>query len=584
MNSNKIHPDSGAAPNSSALCLLRIPFSFTQDKLFNTQEFIDEAERRGHKLTLDSLQALYVHEILVPLFRVDDESIESRCISVSSNEGQNSRGQAFLAAKSGRLVDSASEIFSSKWPFSKPVDESQPHWWNGFLYSSWQLLDLNAALRLEKEFALFGKLRGTEAAWSRKCRDRTIALSALSSHFLPEILGTTTLSMGSDYESLWTFTQEVTIEELLLVSGFEKASLKVEAESLLFDARFRDPMKDWWPIFRHCNGAGWAKTQGITRDCIWQRVGAEILLRAHEDLAANQLIEALPDLDGVRSREALHDRVTPRETNTNPLEYELAANGLNLFPRVLLLLEGVTETIHISALLDEFGLHRSDRVRIQNCRSAEINPHLISRYAITPRLGPKYGDIQTVATPTALVIAMDPEGRWSTEQKRGAERANLQKAIKEDVEWQFQEISGEREGQGDQTIRQEDLDFLVTIFVWGEDKYELANFTDVELLGALTALAGEQLIPNVGSPMWDANVLSALEIARAKHLDVGKVFEKLGLVETKKRFAELLLPSVKRKLASELESRNLATPVIVLIQKVRELCALLTGGNYALRD
>lgn len=46
----------------------------------------------------------------------------------------------------------------------------------------------------------------------------------------------------------------------------------------------------------------------------------------------------------------------------------------------------------------------------------------------------------TESHPTRLVIAMDPESRWSDEVKRFQERATLQKAIREEVETQGGQI------------------------------------------------------------------------------------------------------------------------------------------------
>jgi regulatory protein YycI of two-component signal transduction system YycFG len=50
------------------------------------------------------------------------------------------------------------------------------------------------------------------------------------------------------------------------------------------------------------------------------------------------------------------------------------------------------------------------------------------------------------------------------------ERRKLQAAIREEVRYQDADIS------------QDDLDILVSVHVWGDDKYELANFTDDELV------------------------------------------------------------------------------------------------------
>ncbi len=98
---------------------------------------------------------------------------------------------------------------------------------------------------------------------------------------------------------------------------------------------------------------------------------------------------------------------------------------------------------------------------------------------MTPRLGRQEADgsWRLTATPTALVIAMDPENKWATPENRANECRKLQAAIREEVVLQGGDIG------------QEELDVLVNIHVWGDQKYELANFTDDELLAALAELA-----------------------------------------------------------------------------------------------
>jgi hypothetical protein len=45
---------------------------------------------------------------------------------------------------------------------------------------------------------------------------------------------------------------------------------------------------------------------------MWRRVAAELLLRAHEDLAAAGHLAPLPDLTGSTWHAPQHDRLTPR--------------------------------------------------------------------------------------------------------------------------------------------------------------------------------------------------------------------------------------------------------------------------------
>lgn len=580
---SSILPVSGLAIDGTALALLRIPYSFTQDQLLNSKEFIDEAKQRGQVLSLIELEQLYSYRLLIPLYWISDTQREEWKIEVEETWAQNSRGRAFLAASEGKLVDCGSEKFSTARPFQLPLDQNDRHWWNGYLYSFWQLSDLEHALQRLRLVSTRGELGNFDVEWAERDRRRTLSLVAISTCFLPEIRGVMTDPIGGKFEEMWAFRHGAEVLDLLQVVAFDIGLLKTEAIWLLANADARDPMLDWWPLIRHSNSSGWNKIRGTSRDCLWQRIAAEMFLRVHEDLVHQNMLEPLPDLNHTKFRHPLHSRITPRELNAKPIEFELAANGLFPNPRVLLLIEGHTELTHISKLLEEFDLLRPNRVRIQNCQGSEINPQLISRYAITPRLGPRMDSVQLVTPPTALIIAMDPEGRWSTKQKVARERRNLQSAIREEVEWQFKALAQDEVDWKGKTILQEDLDFLVTIFIWGKDKYEIANFTDEELEWALTEFANEQAQGLTTSQTWESEVRLALKKARSQHLDIGIVFGRLKLKEGKKRFAEILMPVLLRKLATEMANDSLVTPVFQLIQKIRELDGQLSGGSYSLR-
>jgi hypothetical protein len=97
------------------------------------------------------------------------------------------------------------------------------------------------------------------------------------------------------------------------------------------------------------------------------------LLRAHEELAEAGVVAPLPDLIGKNwwtGWTALHDRVDSQRSGGKSLERALGAFGLSPHPKVLLLVEGDTEMLHLPRLLDLFGLNRPHLVRVQNCRSS----------------------------------------------------------------------------------------------------------------------------------------------------------------------------------------------------------------------
>jgi hypothetical protein len=397
------------------------------------------------------------------------------------------------------------------------------------------------------------------------------ALAALSPRFLPGVLGHVRLPSGSQEDNLWRSRRESNPLELLQLVGVDPLILRVEAERLLHVAKSRDPLANWLPLIRHASYNGWSKLKGAALDCMWMRIAAEVLLRAHESLAADAHLEPLPSLAGSDWWHPRHDRIGPLAEEADSLERALGTFGLSPHPRVMLIVEGETELNHIPRLLAEFGLSRPEQVRVQLAKGSQVNAQLLARYGITPRLGRLIRDTRLIdRTPTALVVAMDPENKFATQEKRETERRKLQDAICEEVKLQ----GG--------TISQADLDYLVEIRVWGDDKYELASFTDDELVPAIAELARQQALSGVDSPEWETRLRTELAAARGRHDDIKVPMGQCGVGENKTALAKLLRPALLAKVEVELAADAVVTPVLALVLDVRRKVALLSGPGYAL--
>lgn len=545
-----------------------MPFTFIQDDLLSTQDFIRAAQDRGYRLSLDDLRVFHSNRLMVPLYRVSDMPVEGRRINVVPNGNMNNRWQVLKAAQDGRLRDSAHEGYSSAWPYRRPSHEQGKRWWNGFLYSSWQLLDLHLIIQ-EQRGITAGRDRAVRMGLVEQRRRRVLALVALAPRYLPGILGKLSIPPGIDEEELRGFRFESDVHGLLSAVSFDPARLRDEAEDLLLHAK-RDPLHKWLPLVRHASHSAWSKLQGEPLDCLWLRIGAEVLLRAHEELAANEDLEPLPDISGATWRMPLHDRLSRTAGNAEPLEQTLGTFGLSPYPRVLMLVEGETELVHFPWLLEQFGLNRPEQVRVQRCKGSRVNPQLLARYAISPRIVGKFGGFwQLTATPTALVIAMDPENMWATTEKRDTQSTAIKEAIREEVELQGGEIGNT------------ELDFLVNIHVWHDDlEYELANFTDDELLSAITSITTGSHAEHVEPDAWQEEIRQKLQVARRLH---GKIDSVIGPLRIRKPvLAKTLWPTLLAKCERELESDVIETPVLRVMLEVERLAGLLSGGSYVL--
>lgn len=547
----------------SSLELLKIPFVFTQDELLDTGSFIQKAKERGHNLHSKALQALHIHGLLVPLYRVSDTPAEGRRVEVGNVLlEKNPRGWVMGAALEGRLRDPRQEGYSVAWPYGRPDGVDARSWWNGFIYSSWQLIGLNEAL------ARYGFVRQGDI-WpvrhpGTRFHSMVLALAALSPRYLGGVLGRIRLPGGADEQGLWRFRSGFPVADLLSVSGFNPAGLRGHAETLLAQAHSRDPLVKWLPLVRHTSYSGWSKLKGDPLDCMWKRVAAEVLLQAHDDLTEDGLVEPLPDLTGEGYWTALHDRLNPRYEEAATLERALGDFGLSPHPRVIVLVEGETELIHVPRLLAELGLTDPQQVRVQRCKGSKVSPQLIARYGVTPRVGRRVGDVWLLdATPTALVIAMDAENKWATPEKCEAERQALLAAVQEEARSQGAEIP------------EDYLDFLVTVHVWGEDKYELANFTDDELIPVIAQVA--DCGPEADSLEWRASMRQFLEEARAVHHDIKVPIGRMRIKVDKVAMAEALWPVLRGKLESEFAEHAPTTPVVDLARRVYDVCQRISG-------
>jgi hypothetical protein len=182
-------PDNPYPRLGTALSLITLPYIFTQDDLLTTGQFISAAKLRGVRLTLQDLQDLHNRRLLMPLYRVSDIPVEGRRITVQADGGMNARGWALEAAAEGRLRDAAEEGYSAAWPYERPAGEDHPRWWNGFIYSSWQLLLVDSAMRNLADIRKGWDLPRTWYKHRAGARRLTIVLAALSTRYLPGVLG-----------------------------------------------------------------------------------------------------------------------------------------------------------------------------------------------------------------------------------------------------------------------------------------------------------------------------------------------------------------------------------------------------------
>lgn len=119
--------------------------------------------------------------------------------------------------------------------------------------------------------------------------------------------------------------------------------------------------------------------------------------------------------------------------------------------------------------------------------------------------------------------------------------------------------------------------------MWGDDKYELANFTDDELVPALTELAVARGNPLVGAGDWEAELRARLQEARRKHDDIKVPIGLMRMREDKVALADALWPVLLAKCEREMATGEIETPVLECVLHVRQIVSRLSGSGYALQ-
>ncbi|SMQ68380.1 hypothetical protein [Agreia sp. VKM Ac-1783] len=554
-----------AEATRSTLPLLDVPFVFSQVQLLSSQQFRDEARSKwDQRVSIDDLETLHQLGLLVPLYRADDDQKPEAL--PAPHEDDHSKIARY--AREGLIRDPQGED-ASPWPHCRPNGVGD-NWWDGFFYSHWQLLGLRDALQQRENLRRVPNEDKGSRAFAARQRHEYLALAALSARFFPSIIGRVTYRDGAERETLLTARHDVDATARLSAASFPADRLRPTAEFLLSRAHAHDPMREWWDLARHSDASGWFRLRGGALEAVWQRIAAEVFLRAHDELASLGTLDSLPETGDPHMWHPLQERIGLHH-DSDGIHRSLARVGLSPEPSVVLVLEGQTEMVHIPALLDALGISKPQQVRVINQRTSSDRPNQLARY-VAPRLGRIRGNRQLIeAGPTALVVAMDAEGPiWGTPAARDRHLHELREIVRQEVA-----------AQGG-AVTDHELEILVQLHTWGDQKYELANFTDEELETAITQVLRANSKTERSETNWVARLRTDIEYARERELDIKVVFDRIQQQVSKVELAEALMPVLLAKLEHEDSSDHTHPPVLDLVFDLVTLVNRLSGGGYSL--
>jgi antitoxin component HigA of HigAB toxin-antitoxin module len=459
-----------------------MPWVFTQNHPLDTSSFINEAKRRGFDFNLSMLRELYRHALVVPFVYISDKRVGPVPPPVEFEPPPHSSRLAELrsARDKGRLLDLASAPFRSKLQFERP-GANPFYWWNGIIYSRYQLLVLPglrallaARRRHLRDMRVISRLPRPDDSFvtqAARFRRMSTALTALEARYLPKLdpeliqLNTTSFAQWEEYRDAF---DPVAMSQLL---DYSADQARKDAEHLLVRAHNVDPVgSDWGRLMRRAPHERWKELKDASLIAMDYREAAEILLLFYEDLASRSEVEPLPVIPKM-AWHPLHERLS---YHNDTLDENLMQLGVSPHPRVVLAVEGEAEEVHAPLVWKTLGFPDApELIRVLRLGGVDRDLQKVAALAVAPLVSGKIEGTNSwrlIKPPTRLLIAADPEGQFRTPEKVATTRGNILK-----------EIRAVLKAQGVEYPSASELDELVDIRTWGESCYEFEHFVDDEL-------------------------------------------------------------------------------------------------------
>jgi hypothetical protein len=546
--------DDARTPALVAACS---PWAFTQQHPLDTSSVCREAGKRGVKIDEQQLRELWRIGALAPFVEVRNRRLHATSSSAVAEPFPHGTwiGELRLARDSGRLADAAAFGYRSQLPFTRPGSVAlDRNWWNGLLYSRWQLIDLYDVRGL-----LLGgswRRRNNEPVWRSRAltewerparaaaRNLTTALVALEARYLPLIQRGVIHLTNAEMPEWDAFAEQFDPAATLANIGWQPDDLLHAADNLLMWLRRSDPLtRDWSELVRRAPQRSWDHLQGDALAAIDKRVAAEILLRCYEDLADHGVVAA------VETRtDAFHSERERISFRGEPLDANLSSLGISPHPGVVLVIEGETEEVIVPRVRDHIRIPDDAHV-IHSVVLRGVGHDLtkLAAFACAPMLDRRQGDgWLLVKPPTHLLVAVDPDAPFDTAAGVEAQRQKI-----------IDEIVAVLRAQGVDPNRG-DLESLVDVSTWSEPCFEFEHFSNSELADALLAVH-----PDCGG-LDHAGLEEALAQQRAHGQDIKNVWKRWRRGPSKTALAEALWPALRDRLDVAATDSSVQPPPIAM--------------------
>jgi hypothetical protein len=476
----------------------------------------------------------------------------------------------------GRVRDPAVEPYRSRLRFDGRRPSDPRRWINGLIYSQWQLLAVpDLKQRVAKRRIVGSRKRRRPVlpeltSWGKPRADAfrrwALILTALETRYLPTIdpewINLTNAEVDQ-WEEYRVDYDPPSVASLLGVTGDE---VRAHAEHLLLRAHRLDPTGDWSQLIRRAPRRTWKSLMGDALAAMDHRLAAEVLLLFYEDLAVREQVAGLPDLPST-AWHPLHERISAGRSEH--LDALLARLGVSPHPGVILVVEGETEELLVPRVFDQLERRRTpDLVRILCMRGADRDLALVAAAAAAPLLGQRRGDgYDMIRPPTRLVIAVDQDRKWDSEEKVTRERRKIIAEMERVVAAQGAQLSAD------------DLETLIVVHRWPGKCFEYAHFTDDELATAIM-----KIHPDCGG-LTPGALIARIAAIRARGSDIKDVWDAGWIPKpTKPQLAEALWPVLKANIDDARWSETKPIPMVAEVVHATYLLAQQsTYGSYVIR-
>jgi hypothetical protein len=563
-----------------------MPWAFTQSQPLTSADFVKEAERRGCDLKISTLRALYRHSLLAPFVYLSARQV--RIIPEPVEHEPMARGtwlsELRYARDRGRLCDLAALPFKPWLRFERKKEDPR-EWWNGLLYSRYQLLvlpELKTVLakqryRLTGERKLVVQLpKPDEQICQEAVRYRAMALvlTAIEARYLPK-LDAERLSLVNTDEEEWRRYRDsfdpVAVSRWL---GYPATQAREDAEHLLFRAHNFDPVgNSWSQLMRRAPRKAWERLKDAALLAIDCRMAAELLLLFYEELVDRGETEPLPVIP-FPNWHPLNERLSYRRET---LDQNLMELGISPHPRVVLVIEGDTEQVHVPLVWKALDYPDApELIRVLKLGGVDRDLEKVAAVTAAPLVGGELGGPEgwsLIKPPTRLLIAVDPEGQFETAAKVTRTRNKI-----------LREIEDVLRTQGVTNPNPAELDELVQIHTWSASCYEFAHFTDDELADGIMA------VHTTINGWTRQQLLDRIASERRRRKDIKEVWSQWERKPSKVELAHALWPTLEGKIRQRLANPDAPTPEIAEIVWLAYVTAqnwrhgsyvLSAAGNHA---